>query len=209
MRSFYCIMLLTAMFMASCYWPPVSLDTPLSRPWSDNITTFGEALISRIPELPSDLIPVSIPIVDRCWCDLSTGFFEPFNSTRWEWNSIEKLRVDLAQQVLARKANITLSDEENSTDGGVTPEQLNVTLGHSVLSTAKSTLNAVQHKLGLAGPNSSIPTVASDTPPIAKFLSLPATNDTTLRALSTLWREYDLRPYGFDMVVDLRWPRSP
>ena len=103
--SFYCIILLSAMFMSSCYWPPVPIDTPLNTPWSDNITTFGDALFSRIPDLPVDLVPASIPIVDRCWCELSMGFFEPFNSTRWEWNTVEKLREELVQRMVTRNAN--------------------------------------------------------------------------------------------------------
>lgn len=213
LNSFYCVMLLTAMFMASCYWPPVSLDTPLSKPWSDNITTFGEALLSRVPELPLDMIPATIPIVDRCWCDFSMGFFEPFNSTRWEWNSVEKLRVDLARQVAARNTNLTLSEEgydvDVNEDEESVPVRSNATLGYSVLSGAMSTLNAVQNKLGFANPNSSVPAASSSTPPIVQLTSPPATKDTVARTLSTLWREYDLRSYGFDMVVDLRWPQSP
>ena len=30
-----------------------------------------------------------------------------------------------------------------------------------------------------------------------------------LRGETTLFREYDLRAYGFDMIVDLSWPGWP
>lgn len=200
-------MLLTAMFMASCYWPPVSLDTPLSKPWSDNITTFGEALLSRIPDLPADLVPASIPIVDRCWCELSMGFFEPFNSTRWEWNSVERTKEMMVRRMAARSTNDTLpaaAERKESVEA-----KSNATSGFSMLSNAVSTFSAVQRKLGLSKgldlAANSTATPALHTPPPIILLS-QAENDTSH---GSLWGEYDLRPYGFDMIVDLSWPRSP
>ncbi|GJE87850.1 hypothetical protein PsYK624_039340 [Phanerochaete sordida] len=214
---FYCIMLLTAMFMASCYWPPVSLDEPLSRPWSDNITTFGEALTSRIPDLPAELMPATIPIVDRCWCDLSMGFFEPFNSTRWEWNSVEKVKTELEQRLAGRGESDSQSLREEAGDReSEGPAQLHTAGGYSVLSGAASTLAAMQRKLGLARASdaaaNSTATAALDTltstPPPIVFSAHTTANDT-FAGETTLFREYDLRPYGFDMIVDLSWPRWP
>ena len=97
------------MFMASCYWSPVPIDTPLNTPWSDNITTFADALLSRIPNIPTDMIPTAVPIVDRCWCDFSGGLFEPFNTTRWEANSVEKL---------ARELEVRMSEEASRVHEG-------------------------------------------------------------------------------------------
>lgn len=199
-------MLLTAMFMASCYWSPVPLDTPLNRPWSDNITTFGEALFSRVPDLPLDMIPSAIPIVDRCWCDFSTGFFEPFNSTRWEWNSVERLGISLERQLAARNASVALEEEVHGTEGEAAVETSNAIAGYSVLSSAMSTL---QHKLGFAPANSSAPDAPFEPTSIAQLFTPATTSDSTPRTASKVWTEYDLRPYGFDMIIDLSWPLSP
>ena len=68
--SFYCMLLLSAMFVSTCYWPPVPIDTPLVRPWADNITTFADALGHLMPDLSPEDIPATIPVADRCWCDL-------------------------------------------------------------------------------------------------------------------------------------------
>ena len=202
-------MLLTAMFMASCYWSPVPLDTPLSRPWSDNITTFGEALLSIVPDLPLDMNPSAIPIVDRCWCDFSTGFFEPFNSTRWEWNSVERLRVSLERQLAARNSSAPLLEDAGDAEGEGVAEAANGTAGFGVLSSAMSTFTAVQQRLGLVPANLSALDATSEPPPIAQLFASASANDSTARTLSKVWREYDLRPYGFDMIVDLGWPQSP
>lgn len=209
-------MLLTAMFMASCYWPPVSIDTPLGKPWSDNITTFGEALLSRVPDLPADLIPAAIPVVDRCWCELSMGFFEPFNSTRWEWSSVEKLKTELEQRWADRGTNSSLSATETAEweDGLVVKS--NAASGFSVLSSAASTFSAVQRKLGLSNvPNLAANSTATstidvppNTPPPMTY-SLRAAEDDVNADLGSFFKQYDLRPYGFDMIVDLSWPRSP
>jgi hypothetical protein len=204
-------MLLTAMFMASCYWPPVPLDTPLSKPWSDNITTFGEALLSRIPEIPTDLMPATIPIVDRCWCEFSMGLFEPFNTTRWEVRSVEKLRADLKQQMLAKNISAQPIDVGTSVEygeaGESTSEKLNSTAGFSMLSNAVDTLAAVQRRLGFSRgsePDFNVSTLASNVPPITDIFP-----SDELKKETTIFREYDLRPYGFDMVIDLGWPLSP
>lgn len=200
-------MLLTAMFMASCYWPPVSLDTPLSRPWSDNVTTFGDALLSRIPDLPADLVPAAVPIVDRCWCDFSMGFFEPFNSTRWEWNSVEKLRRELEQKLVDRGVNVSRPAVEAPVKKEDEPAtQLNATSGFSMFSSAASTLAAVQRRLGFPRANSTAAGTPPDTPPPIVYSSRAAENDTYP---GSLLKEYDLRPYGFDMIVDLSWPHWP
>ncbi|EKM48970.1 uncharacterized protein PHACADRAFT_214562 [Phanerochaete carnosa HHB-10118-sp] len=213
---FYCIMLLSAMFMASCYWPPISLDTPLSKPWSDSITTFGEALLSRVPDLPADLIPAAMPIADRCWCELSMGFFEPFNSTRWEWSSVEKLKTELEQRWTDRGMNNSQSATETLDLEDNSAVKSNATSGFSVLSSTAGTFSAVQRKLGLSNgldiaANSTATStvdVPPDTPPPMTYSLRAAENEANAEP-GSFFKQYDLRPYGFDMIVDFSWPRSP
>ncbi|TFY70061.1 hypothetical protein EVJ58_g29 [Rhodofomes roseus] len=103
--SFYCIVLLSALFMSSCYWPPVPLESKLAVPWSSNTTTYAEVLATLIPDLPEDLKPVDVPMLDRCWCDFSNnGFFDYFNVTDWERQSILRLKDRLEAQIRAREA---------------------------------------------------------------------------------------------------------
>ncbi|KAI0033717.1 hypothetical protein K488DRAFT_16610, partial [Vararia minispora EC-137] len=92
---FYCILLLSALFVSSCHWSPVPLDTPLSRPFIQpwgNATTFGEALqLPIFKSLPEEHPPTTIRFLDRCWCDITIkGLFEPFDILAWELASVRK-----------------------------------------------------------------------------------------------------------------------
>ncbi|KAI0932690.1 hypothetical protein AcW1_000261 [Taiwanofungus camphoratus] len=105
------------MFMSFCYWPPVPLESALAVPWSENVTTFADALLSVLPDLPGELKPADIPIVDRCWCEITTkGLFEPFNVTRWEVNSVLRLKEDLEKKMQTK--NQEAEAEAGSQDGG-------------------------------------------------------------------------------------------
>lgn len=101
--SFYCMVMLSAIFMSTCYWPPVPAETPLVRPWSENVTTFGDALRYMMPNIPEDKIPSTIPIADRCWCDLSNGFFAPFNTTRWEELSVTRMKESIEKELAVER----------------------------------------------------------------------------------------------------------
>jgi len=74
----YCVVLLLALAQGSCYWQPIPTQSLLTNP---------SHLNSSLPPIE---IGSRIRLVDRCWCDLSmTGFFDPFNNTRWEALSIQ------------------------------------------------------------------------------------------------------------------------
>ncbi|KAL1732598.1 hypothetical protein EV714DRAFT_270526 [Schizophyllum commune] len=94
---FYCIILISTIFLSSCYWQPLPIDSPLTVPWSAEITTFRDALRVALgddydPALP---IPQYIRPLDRCWCDLTGGMLEPFNVSQWERDSVMALRYEL------------------------------------------------------------------------------------------------------------------
>ncbi|KAF8060983.1 hypothetical protein FPV67DRAFT_1512372, partial [Lyophyllum atratum] len=108
---FYCIVLLTTLFVSSCYWQPFPLDSPLSTPWAENITTFAEALNATLAPNYSKPLPIVMRTVDRCWCDFSAGgFFEPFNVTHWEHVGVQRFKDDLERQQKIEEA--ALKEEE-------------------------------------------------------------------------------------------------
>ncbi|PSS37145.1 hypothetical protein PHLCEN_2v1018 [Hermanssonia centrifuga] len=195
------------MFMASCYWPPAPLDAPLSMPWSDNITTFGEALLSRLPNLPADMVPATIPIADRCWCDFSGGLFEPFNTTLWELKSVEKLAEELGQKIAVGR-NVTEGSESfeagSTTSSPSAPTESPISTKWSDMFDAVWPFSTMPQSNSSASDLSPEQAIGTQTSPEDKRsrISTPSQN-----AESLLRREYDLRPYGFDMVVDLGWSR--
>ncbi|KAI0700449.1 hypothetical protein BC835DRAFT_1412043 [Cytidiella melzeri] len=214
---FYCILLLTALFMASCYWPPVPIDTALHTPWSDSVVTFSDALISRMPGLPLDMIPATIQIADRCWCDFSEGFFEPYNTTQWEVNSVEGLKRQLERQMRERgislqvDAGVQIAGVADATAQGNSSLQTEIENKYKAFSSSLRNMWDMINLSSHATANSSSP--SQDTAHKAKLslpqLTLPSgassLSTSNSRLLSSPWTEYDLRSYGFDMIIDLRW----
>ncbi|GBE78479.1 hypothetical protein SCP_0113680 [Sparassis crispa] len=227
---FYCILLLTLSFMSSCYWSPLPLDSPLAVPWSENITTFADALYSVMPDLTEQEQPVDIQLVDRCWCDLSSsGFFEPFNVTQWELTSVLRTKEELEQK-RARAAEQGVPE----IGGNATSSQ-----GSSFSPSAKSDITSLTEEYTKAWTDvwgqmrlfsrkaisrfnasatvpASIPSppTTSDQLPTAHSHPEPNATNTPPQSsapsespekLSISRREYDLRPYGFAIVLDFGW----
>ncbi|KAK2461724.1 hypothetical protein APHAL10511_006187 [Amanita phalloides] len=94
---FYCILLLSSLFLSSCYWQPFPIHSPLAVPWSPAITSFADALNVTLPVNFSYPLPPVIRAVDRCWCDFSSGFFQPFNVSHWELLTVNRLALELEQ----------------------------------------------------------------------------------------------------------------
>lgn len=177
LRSFYCIVLISSIFVSSCYWQPFSLDTSLAVPWADNITTYGEALLSTLsPDVATtiDQLPSSIRAVDRCWCDISSGtLFEPFNMTRWEHTTVNKMKEDLEK----RRPHVPAAN--TTSVAHVAPKSTKPGLLWSLFSRSKST-----------SPSS---TPEGD----GAILSIPGVQPHTTKI--------DLHPYGVNMLVDFGW----
>ncbi|KAJ3920263.1 hypothetical protein F5877DRAFT_38524, partial [Lentinula edodes] len=174
---FYCIILLSTLFVSTCYWSPIPLDAPLSVPWAENITTFREGLTSTLSPSYSKPLPSMIQPADRCWCDLSTaGFFEPFNTSLWERISVEKLKDTLERQQLEFQVS------ENDTQSA----QPSPTAYANAKSIAQGFWSLLRSKAELGTTrNISDPMPAIGTPP-----------------LPLLRREYDLRRFGVGLVID-------
>ncbi|KAH9921415.1 uncharacterized protein B0H18DRAFT_1020958 [Fomitopsis serialis] len=242
---FYCIVLLSALFMTSCYWPPVPLESSLAVPWADNITTYADALASLMPELPEDLKPADVPMLDRCWCDFSgPGFFEQLNVTDWERQSVLRLKDRLELQVKAREAErppepepepeevpSTVADDPTKTPSEGTPGNSTDGVADGAM---RSKLSGIWNKV-VAWPfprkpqPSEVPPAEDPTifirptpssrwrwsrkddytPRVRRPIPIITTHTTTIEPTQSLLRKkYDLRPYGFAVVLDFGWEKS-
>ena len=232
------MVLLTAMFMSTCYWPPIPIQTPLVRPWTENVTTFADALHLMMPNLPEERVPTTMPVADRCWCDLSNGFFTSFNTTKWEEQSVVRLKDSLEKQMAAEEEESERQECEKG-EG----ETANSTACAEILERHQANTTT----LAPAFPESSVdrrpyiwdmlrgfkftstPSILNvssteddtntNTPPTSPSTSDAvdsSTRDVKVAAIpcrSTapqpwLRREYDLRQFGFAMVLDFGWPAS-
>ncbi|KAI0733944.1 hypothetical protein C8Q72DRAFT_503412 [Fomitopsis betulina] len=239
---FYCIIMLSALFMSSCYWPPVPLESTLSTPWADNITTYADALASMIPNLPEDMKPADVPMLDRCWCDLTdTSLFQQFNVSDWERRSILRLKERLEVQLKESGVETPVESEPEPEPTGIPSEENDeapTTLheGPTTQSTdePRSRLSGVWNKVSAwpfsrksqpsdapSADATPIPARGSQwnraktddyTPHVRRMSDIvdSVTHTRTIRPSPTniLRKEYDLRPYGFDVVLDFSWEKT-
>ncbi|KZT23759.1 hypothetical protein NEOLEDRAFT_1095451 [Neolentinus lepideus HHB14362 ss-1] len=231
---FYCISLLTALFMSSCYWQPVSIDSPLAAPWSENVTTFSDAWDVTLTNV-SVPKPAVMHLTDRCWVDWSLGgIFNPFNVTEWERASIAKLKFDLMKEAKQKRDGESVSEppdtsSDDSTEQGdssadhfaatSSSDSRNQTVA-SAASLSRARLGAMLRditalmwrrrggEVAREPAETSSPAV-DDSTPIARAdsTSEPLTLATSQPNLPWLRREYSMRPYGFDIIFDLGWPQ--
>ncbi|KAI6133411.1 hypothetical protein EDD16DRAFT_22476 [Pisolithus croceorrhizus] len=217
---FYCIVLLAALFLSSCYWQSFPLHAPLSAPWADNITTFHEAISASVSQKLDvyEVIPPIIRVPDRCWCDFTFGVFEPYDVQKWERDSVERAVAEMENQLKARLAS--LPDEAGSAStldsgaGSVSPSQVSPGQRHTVL--LKESLSFLRNLFTRRPSNGVTPASSLDTsrtlgttseapverPPAVQASRL-GSRDTTLFP-----GQLDLRPHGFDVVLDFRWSRT-
>jgi hypothetical protein len=209
--SFYCIVLLSSLFLSSCYWQPVPLDSSLSSPWSENITTFAEALNNSLsPSTPSvqPPIPSTIHPIDRCWCEFSlNNLFEPFNVTEWERSSVERLKGEVELQRELMRSLVEVDDAKQALD---TDDKTALSSSNSRTNILKSLLRVLYRR---ASPPTPLPSPLP--PPTASSQAdhspeqnppTPAPSDK-LPPRPWLRREYDLREYGMDLIIDFGWSR--
>lgn len=131
---------------------------------------------------------------------------------KWEKESVEKLAADMVQQMKDRTEKLTGAEElPNADEETLSPEETHSSANHSVhvIPSQKSTLSALRSMFGKTEAQAT--TSITDTePPTA------ATTTTTLVSNSEpsptsppppLRRplEYDLNPYGFDLILDFHW----
>ncbi|KAI0072363.1 hypothetical protein K474DRAFT_1667904 [Panus rudis PR-1116 ss-1] len=183
-----------------------------------------------MPELPPEKLPSDVPIVDHCWCDVATGdFFEPFNISRWEHESVKRLKTDLETKLKPKENIMSVANEKTVPTAAIPP--------HSPEPASDSTQNNSPEKalnFALPWPFSGASRTPSPLPPTpirsetketdttyatstspneaAYASSSPSAPLSTVASTSPrgswLRKEYDLRPIGFDLVIDLRWSRA-
>ncbi|KAG1908535.1 uncharacterized protein F5891DRAFT_993555 [Suillus fuscotomentosus] len=214
---FYCIVLLGALFLSSCYWQSFPLETRLSIPWSSTITTFYDALNVTLPpnfDLREHTPPI-IRVNDRCWCDFTSGVFESYDMQKWERESVERLAADMVQQMKDRAEKLTAEEElPNAEEETSSPEETHLSAIHHtvhVISTQKSTLSALRSMFGQTEAQAS-PSIA-DMEPSTTTIPTPTTTSVSSSKPSLMSSplpprrplEYDLNPYGFDLILDFHW----
>jgi len=218
--------LLTTLFVSSCYWQPFPIDSPLTIPWSQNITTFSEALIASISTNYSQPLPTVMRAVDRCWCDFSGNFFEPFNVSHWEYQSVLRVGQDLERQ---QKLNALAADAEEKSmaikaEGKLSSTKNSQSSSSTSAETVASTSNNLWSRFRTFGqqttPKSTSSQLLSNSPKTPAPKPHPTPNSGASPP-SDVWppfpdsrspqpvlrREYDLRPYGIGMIIDLGWAR--
>ncbi|ETW87712.1 hypothetical protein HETIRDRAFT_100025 [Heterobasidion irregulare TC 32-1] len=222
-------MLLTALFLSSCYWQPVPINTSLAYPWSDNTTTFSHALSAL--SIPQDGRPTVVRLLDRCWCDLSSvKLFEPFDIAGWERASVERVKEDMEREEReARRLSMNDEKERDATEseGAVIGEELAAAgsqspkVETSAPSADRPQEEQVVKRKGITSilRSLSLPRHAVDlghnlSKPVSQSLeSVPILETTSISSPLTekrplLRREYDLRPYGLAMIIDFGWSRQ-
>ncbi|KAF9654259.1 hypothetical protein BDM02DRAFT_3182080 [Thelephora ganbajun] len=209
---FNCIVVLTALFLSSCYWQPVTLDTPLYRPWDDNITTFGHALKAMLPQNSTLDVPV-VQFVDRCWCDITNKvFFQPFNVTQWEVDSL-KLYVEDANRQQKKEIEKTklATDPMVSQPANSTQQPSERALLMSDVATLYN-IALSRWKFMFTPSNGSYTSATPPTTPLPSQTASPVSEPTATsvpardqKSLPWWQREYSLRPYGFDVSVEFGW----
>ncbi|KAF9015416.1 hypothetical protein BDQ17DRAFT_1295211 [Cyathus striatus] len=220
---FYCIVLLTTLFISSCYWQPFPLDTPLSIPWSTNISTFADALrASLAPDYPRPF-PTVIRAVDRCWCDFSAGnFFQPFNISNWEHASVQKLKAELEHQPGSRVSDASDGSEAVSVSNAEASDAVQLSMAASDDSSKLGFSDSwnswgrlpsfnLRKVLSLPGLFVSLSASTDDTASHSSSIKIPTqeshgeTMPDDEHGLSFVRKDYDLRRYGLELVVDLGW----
>jgi len=213
---FYCIVLLTTLFVSSCYWQPFPLDNPLTTPWSQNITTFADALKTSLPANSTPAFPSVMRAVDRCWCDFTGSFFESFNVSHWEYLSVLKVSQDLERK--RRNAVTPDAVSTNKQESSAAVHSTNTDTQESFLSDilwhilffpfslqTSNKIDSLLPKVSSPDRASTIASIGVGTPPESLPTTNPGTVPFTTSNVISPGREYDLRPYGVGLVVDLGW----
>ena len=156
-------------------------------------------------------LPTVMRAVDRCWCDFSMGgLWEPFNVSQWEYLTVQRVRRDLERQqkdadaiLVANVSQIPMST--NDTMGA--PNQTLLSPSNSTVSTSTFWSWFINFP---RGPQHASTVETRETNPslLVEVQSTTSTPQTmTPSNLPFIRQEYDLRPYGVGLIVDMSWSR--
>ena len=166
-----------------------------------------------LPENTTIDVPV-VQFVDRCWCDVTNKvFFQPFNVTQWEVDSL-KLYVEGAARRQKKKTEgktKLITGPTDSLPTNITEQPPEPAL---LMSDVANMYNLVlsRWKLMFTPSNESHPSVtppttlspSQTTPPVPEptITRVPARDQ---KSLPWWQREYSLHPYGFDVIFEFGW----
>jgi len=167
-------------------------------------------------------LPDVMRTVDRCWCDFSAGgFFEPFNVSRWEHVSVQRLKNDLENQQKAEETVAQIQKTEGislPTPTSQMPRTAAPAPAPSAADHPKNMIMGVTNYWALFYPFSRGNETGSrrTSPPaetsIVHGSSLPrpeakVSGSHSNANLPLIRKEYDLRPYGVGILIDFGWTR--
>lgn len=130
---------------------------------------------------------------------------------KWERESVEKLAADMVQQMKDRTEKLTSAEElPNAEEETSSPEEAHSSVNHTahVIPTQKSTLSALRSMFGKT--ETQAPSVTDTEPSTTTTTAttlVPNSKPTSTPPPSPPRRplEYDLNPYGFDLILDFHW----
>lgn len=206
--SFNCMIVLTALFLSSCYWQPTPIDSPLSAPWSENITTFSQAFDAMVPANITIDKPDVVQLLDRCWCDISSAsFFKPFNMTKWESDSLAAFIGEAVREQQAQIATPTFEAEKESSNSSVSQMVATTNDSNPPSNSIRRALRSFFTKSLSAKANE--PTLLVE-PVVNDTVTMDMIKHTQTPVPKLPWyqREYNLQPYGFDVTFEWGWDGS-
>jgi hypothetical protein len=231
--------LLSIAFFTSSYWQPVSLSTPLSAldstDSSSNLTTFRDALLTSLAERPELLASFvaslnasngsepRVPLLQRGWLNLprDRSIFSPFNVTHWELQSVEAFAAQLKREAAQERSGSSETDDvpdpaeggdagnAGAADDSVPPERTDALYRwtqHFMLPAFQHWTADMTRRAPAPSPGAS---PDADGQPSPESPPAPDTEEVARKTLPWLRREYDLKPYGIDVILDFGWARTP
>jgi hypothetical protein len=182
----------------------------VSSSWASN-ATFATVIAAALSSPIAAPLPAVIRLADRCWCDVSSSrLFEPFDIARWERTSVEQLKEEIERDAArAEQLSSTVGEPDSLNEVDRNPQATNGT--GSILESQLPVSELPPHTYIPSSPepsytkdrveqnNTPIPALPSlsNGPPVVPSLNLPLFR-----------RKYDLRPYGFSMILDFGWSRE-
>jgi hypothetical protein len=181
--------------------------------------------------------PLRVPLPGRGWLDLSLerNSFEPFNVTEWEMKGLLSLKEDLERRDKEVTSPTAAKSDERTAPTDPVPSPI---AGSSASATTTSIRDAgespkrrwldlfmfssFKRSYTVGMPDATAPPEPGQAPSQPALPSPVQTGKLSSNLTETvaplaranepklprLRREYDLRPYGIDLVIDFGWSRS-
>jgi hypothetical protein len=153
-------------------------------------------------------------LMDRCWCDFSSGsFFDPFNVTRWELASVKRFTKELVLERERAKAK-EREREAKGNEVELEPGSDSASSGFAAPTpppAPRPSATASSEKDNKKSPFEVLRSAFWRAPSIVSISNPPSLSDAPLQEerRPVAPGEFDLEPYGFDLVLDFRWTRQP